>query len=121
MGGSSAILVPSQGSVPITPFLPGGDCVGPSHITSWGDCFFCLQKPVVFTARSPLCTQLLTELEPLLASMVGLPQGAECIGGRSYSIQVPADAAGMFGMYKGREEREEWPFCLTPLPSRLWR
>ena len=44
-----------------------------------GDCFFCLQKPIVFRAKSPLCTQLLTELEHLLASTVGLPQGGKCV------------------------------------------
>lgn len=84
--------------MPITPFLPGRDCIGPPQVTSRGNCFFCLQKPVVFRARSPLCTQLLTELEPLLASTVGLPQGAKCVWGGSYSIQVGADAAGIFGM-----------------------
>lgn len=79
MGSSPQYWVPFQGSVPLTSFLPGGDCIGPPQVTSWGDCFFCLQKLFVFRARSPLCTQFLTELEPLLASTVGLPQDAKCM------------------------------------------
>lgn len=81
MGGLPAMLGPFPGICAHNP-LPScwrlhwttpHRLLGRLFLLSAEACF--LQGKVTF------CTQLLTELEPLLASMVELPQGAECMWG----------------------------------------